>query len=48
MLAHHRGELGRLLYRDGADVRDGTVADFCSSHWKSMHTRSHDGYAIGV
>lgn len=28
MLAHHRGESGRLLYRDGSDVRDGTVADF--------------------
>lgn len=28
MLAHHRDEPGRLLYRDGADVRDGNVAEF--------------------
>ena len=28
MLAHHRDEPGRLVYRDGADVRDGRVAAF--------------------
>lgn len=28
MLAHHRGEPGRLVYRDGAAVENGNVADF--------------------
>ncbi|ELZ16267.1 methyltransferase type 11 [Natrinema thermotolerans DSM 11552] len=28
MLAHHRDEPGRLVYRDGTDVRDGNVAEF--------------------
>ncbi|WP_226039903.1 class I SAM-dependent methyltransferase [Natrinema sp. DC36] len=28
MLAHYRDEPGRLIYRDGADVRDGNVAEF--------------------
>ncbi|MDF9747745.1 class I SAM-dependent methyltransferase [Natrinema salsiterrestre] len=28
MLAHHRDTPGRLTYRDGADVQDGSVAEF--------------------
>lgn len=35
MLAHHRGERGELVYRDGAAIRDGHVADFYFSSSES-------------
>ncbi len=38
MLAHHRDESGRLTYRDGSAVQDGTVAEFYFStpeSWES-------------
>ncbi|OLZ42347.1 methyltransferase type 11 [Natrinema saccharevitans] len=43
MLAHHRDEPGRLVYRDGADVRDGNVAEFYFSSPESWTPATIDG-----
>lgn len=42
MLAHHRDEPGRLTYRDGAAVRDGTVAAFYFSSAESWDRETID------
>ncbi|WP_254762391.1 class I SAM-dependent methyltransferase [Natrinema marinum] len=42
MLAHHRDTPGRLTYRDGADVQDGSVAEFYFSSAESWDRETID------
>ncbi|WP_226004866.1 class I SAM-dependent methyltransferase [Natrinema salinisoli] len=42
MLAHHRDTPGRLTYRDGADVQDGSVAEFYFSSSESWESETID------